>query len=141
MWLCRNQPAISELSSIRLLQKLLFHKNPVDTDQVNIHTQQVALEIFQDLQRANQTKNSTLVLVYLPMEEDYSGEGSEQWRQFLKTEAAKHNLLYIDLIDEFRELSPETIEKIFIAEGAMDFDGASGHYTEKGNAYIAETFI
>ena len=137
VWLNRNQSIISNLSSIRLLQKLLFQKTPVKSNKSDNQTRQVALKIFQDMQQVNQTKNSVLVLVYLPTKGDYIGNASEPWRQFLHTEAAKHNLLYIDLVGEFKELPSETIKNMFIAKGVMNYQGAAGHYTEEGNAYIA----
>jgi hypothetical protein len=79
------------------------------------------------------------VLVYLPTKYDYIGNASEIWRQFLHTETVRQNLLFIDLIDEFRKLPPQTIENLFIAPGDIDFQYAAGHYTEEGNEFIART--
>ena len=74
----------------------------------------------------NKAKNSTLVIVYLPMKADYMGKRAEEWRQFLHSEAMSREFIFIDLIEEFRKYPPQEVESLF-----------AGHYSEKGNAYIA----
>jgi len=137
-WINRHRPTINELNSIKILRRFFFQQPPVTTGQDDYPTQAVVSEIFQDLHRLHQATNSVLVAVYLPTKEDYGGNRSAPWQQFLQAETTKQDLLFIDLIDEFRKLPPQTIESLFIPRGAVDFEGSAGHYTEKGNTYIAQ---
>ncbi len=129
---------IRKLYLINHLNRLFFQKNTTNTNQDDNQIKKVVLKVFQDLQQVNQLKHSTLVLVYLPTMGDYKGSGSEPWRQFILTEAKKNNFLYIDLIDEFRKLPPQTVKNYFITEEFNKFPGGAGHYTEEGNAFIAK---
>jgi len=126
------QEAIKNLSSVRLLTSILsrvgaFSAFEREDKKTNQRIQEVALKIFQDLQRINQAKKSTLVLVLLPAEVDYMTKYSEYWREFLYNETAKNGWLFIDLIEEIRNYPPQEVGTLF-----------KGHYSEKGNAYIAE---
>ena len=80
-----------------------------------------------------------MVLVYLPTREDFTEDTSESWRQLLDAEAEKNNWLFVDLIEEFRKLPPQQVGDLFISEDIADYYGAAGHYTEKGNRFIADT--
>lgn len=123
--------ALQELSVVRL-SRFLFSEEDVSAAEIqNKQTQAIILRIFEDLQQINQTKNSIFVLVYLPAGPmDYYGQQAEteQWRSFLRAEAATRGWIFIDLVDELRKLPAEEIDTIF-----------RGHYSEIGNAYIAET--
>ena len=126
------QNAIKNLSSVRLLTAIFsrvgaFSAFERENKKTNQQIQEVALKIFQDLQRINQAKKSTLVLVLLPGEVDYMTKYSEYWREFLYRETAKNGWLFIDLIEEFRNYPPQEVGTLF-----------NVHYSEKGNAYIAE---
>ncbi len=134
-WLNHSLRTLNGLDSIRLSQELAYRENPAA--RVNDQSHQVVRAILADLHRLNQSNHSILVLVYLPIEQDYMQDTSEPWRQFLRVEAAKNDLIYIDLVDEFRQLSPQDVSDLFIAEGVIEHYGGAGHYSEYGNAYIA----
>ncbi len=78
------------------------------------------------LAELNHEKDSTLVLVHLPVSSDVTGTQSEPWRQFLRAQALSHDWSLIDVIGEFRGYPPQEVRSLF-----------RGHYTEKGNAYVA----
>lgn len=130
---------IKNLQSTMLLQKLFSEKHvaaSTENKKTDNTLREVVLKVFADLHQTNQQKGSSLVLVYLP-NESYGYEQTKAWRQFLHEEAAKNNLLLIDLYDEFLKLPHPEVERFFIHKN--DFDpNAAGHYTEEGNAYIAE---
>ena len=128
--------SLNGLASIRLSQELFYQGGP-GFPALNHQAQEVALGILEDLHQTNQAKHSNLVLVYLPTIDDYTENTSDSWRQLLSAEAAKRNWLYIDLIDEFRKVPPQKIGTLFISEAATEYYGAAGHYSEEGNAYIA----
>jgi hypothetical protein len=138
-WLTHVVNGIGDLSSVKLLAKLrqaIFtaSETEVSTDQIN----DIVIKVFEELYRINRRKNSILVLVYLPTMDDYTGNGSDIWRRFIDTHVANDKIVYIDLIENFKKVPPQDIKKMFIAPGVLDYYYAAGHYTEEGNAYIAE---
>jgi hypothetical protein len=140
VWYNRNRSTISQLSSMKLLNLLFFAQDPILTstslmDQGS--AREITARIFQDLDRINRAQGSMLVLVYLPTQGDYDQGGSDSWRTFVRSEAEKSGLNYVDLVDEIRTLPADSIEALFIGAQEVEFQGAVGHYTEQGNAYIA----
>jgi len=138
VWLNHKRLIIANLSSIRILNALFYktfwRKVMPDDNQ----TKELALRIFQDLIEINENKNIITVFVYLPLDQDYKNNVSDPWRQFLHAEAVKHNLLFIDLVDEIRKLPPQNIDHLFIKEGLINYSYAIGHYTNEGNLFIAK---
>lgn len=138
-WLTRYRGTLNTLRSVQLLRTMFFTKPALDEvlDEREQATTLLASKVWQDLQRLNTQKGSLLVLVHLPEQEEYQPRfETERWRTNVKL-AAKHNgIAYIDLIEEFRHLPPDAIDSLFIPAGVIDFPGAVGHYTVKGNAYI-----
>ena len=136
-WLIHALRSLNNLRSIRLSQELVYRGNSAST--TNTPNREVVLKIIEDLYQTNQAKGSTMVLVYLPTREDFTEDTSESWRQLLDAEAEKNNWLFVDLIEEFRKLPPQQVGDLFISEDIADYYGAAGHYTEKGNRFIADT--
>ncbi len=94
-----------------------------------VQTPVITIKIFEELAEINQSKNSKLVVVYLPTRSDYDTNASDHWRQYIQTELQKRNIIYIDLIAEFRQKMPnEQVEGAFLA--------GDGHYSVSGNEFI-----
>ena len=93
---------------------------------------ETVLKVFESLQKVNKEKDSTLILVYLPSDEDYIYYQPETnlWREWLKIETAKRKILYIDLYDDFLKMS--------FAEAVTLFNARDRHYSNKGNKFVAE---
>ena len=104
----------------------------------NQETSVVVSYMLDDLLAMNRAKNSVLVLAYLPTREESGGDLGTSWRKFLAEYARQRGVLYFDLADDFHRLSPQQLDQFFIAPGAIDFPGAAGHYTEAGNAFVAD---
>jgi hypothetical protein len=142
--LARAADALSNLNVTHLLRRLLkldIAAAVTETQKErNQETAWVASYMLDDLLATNRAKNSVLVLAYLPTREESGGDLGASWRKFLAAYAQQHGLLFLDLADDFHRLPPETLDKFFIARGALDFPGAAGHYTEAGNAFIADLF-
>ncbi|MDY7003946.1 MAG: hypothetical protein SWX82_08295 [Cyanobacteriota bacterium] len=120
---------IQELRFLNLWQILFPRKLESDNKYV-VQTPAIAIKIFEELAKINQDKNSKLVVVYLPIYSDYYLNESSFWRQYLKTELEKRNIIYIDLIAEFRKRMPnEEVESAFL--------GGNGHYSVSGNEFFA----
>lgn len=97
----------------------------------------LALKVFEALHEANARGGSALVLVYLPVRDDYDRDSSGPWRAWLSAEARKRGLTLVDLVEPFRQLPRGGVDALFIPRGAIDYAYAAGHYSVKGNEYIA----
>jgi len=139
VWLKHKRLLVANLSSIRILNKLFYKTFWGGVKQNDKQIRELSLKIFQDLTTMNQHKNIITVFVYLPIKNDYKNNESDPWRQFLHAEAAQHNLLFIDLVDELRKLPPQYIDRLFIKKGSIHYAFAAGHYTDAGNLFIAQT--
>ena|SRR5271157_1208642 len=98
----------------------------------------VLLYMLDELLATNRAKNSVLVLAYLPTRVESGGDLGSPWGKVLAEYARQRGILYFDLADDFHRLSPQQLDQFFIAKGAIDFPGGVGHYTEAGNAFIAD---
>lgn len=139
--LVRAENALSNLNLTRLLRGVFrLGSTPVlaPSKEHNQETATVVAHMLDDLQETNVAKQSVLVLVYLPTQEDLPPRSGPSWRGYLAEYAQEHGLSYFDLVDDFRKLPPAQQDKLFIAPGQVDFPGAAGHYSEAGNAFVAE---
>jgi hypothetical protein len=139
--LVRAENALSNLSVTRLLRSALKLDSASPTAAARQSNQEiawVAAYMLDDLLATNRAKNSELVLAYLPTQEDLSRPGQASWSRFLAEYARQHGLVFLDFADDFRRLSPEQRDKLFIGRAAVEFPGAAGHYTEEGNAFVAD---
>ena len=54
-------------------------------------------------------------------------------------ESLPEGIIFIDLVDEFKDLPPDKLAEMFIQEEQVkDYSGTAGHYTIKGNQYVAD---
>ena len=126
-------PILKDLNSLKLLERLVRLAG-VDSESENEpsaidQTRAVVSGIFEDLHETNQSKESLLVLVFLPAEEDYMGvDDTEEWRRFVRAEAESQGIQFVDLVEEMRKLPPRQIRGLF---------GGHAHYSNVGNAFIA----
>lgn len=143
-WLTQNGQAISELRSIQLLGQLFqrpAQANALQNQERNaVPPELVAAKILEDLQRINKAQATVLILVYLPTLGDalqpYPVD-TETWRQHASLAAKEAHIPFIDLVDDFRALTPDQLYPLFIQEGELDYPGAAGHYSVQGNELIA----
>jgi hypothetical protein len=139
--LLRVQNAVLNLSITRLLRRMLG-LNTVEVTETqkerNRETAEVLLPMLDDLRETNRARNSVLVLAYLPTREEYAADSGASWRKFLAGYAQQHGVLFVDLAEDFRRLPLGELGKLFIGTGEVNFPGAAGHYTEAGNAFVAD---
>ena len=138
----RADNAFSNLSITRLLHRTFkFGSAPfgaaAPSSGHDQDTARILSAILGDLHAINRAKNSVLVVVYLPTREELGVDAGAAWRKFLAEYARQHQILYVDLMDDFRHLRPAELDKLFIGSGDPDFLGAEGHYTEVGNEFVA----
>lgn len=134
------QSAFNELRSVQLLGRLFFRpapgEPPIDEPQI----QEVAYRVLEEMQRLSRERGSRLVLVYLPTYGSYTPTIKEDTRRrYVAQGAAEKKIIFIDLVEQFRQIpDEEEVRQFFIPPGEIDFPGAAGHYSNKGNQYIAQ---
>ncbi|HID53778.1 MAG TPA: hypothetical protein EYP41_17300 [Anaerolineae bacterium] len=139
-WLTRNGRTLQQLRTVQFLQSQRpLPEAEEDYRLDSAQAQEVVALILADLQKISRENGVILVIVYLPTREDYYGEVTDSWRELAQEETARQGILFIDLMPDFQALPPDEVEKLFISEGALvEFYGATGHYTEAGNALVAQ---
>lgn len=140
-WLTDNISAIEKINLLKVLRKLLFGRKPyspeADYALSEAEMKDILPAIFKNLNQINRSRNSLCILLYLPEKGDYDNKGIRPWIDFLRNEALKNGVYFIDLTDEFQKLHFREIDELFFPPGAIDYAGAANHYTVKGNQYIA----
>lgn len=140
-WLTQNREAIDDLKSTQLLRTFFIAEaETTSSDQPaseESSPELVAAKILEDLIKLNQAQNSQLVLVYLPGQ-NFTGDDLKHWRQVIHTVAEQQGVPLLDLVETFKDLPAEEITSLFIQKGEIDYQGAAGHYTSKGNQYVAD---
>ena len=99
-------------------------------------TRNVARALMRDMAVRDSAIGAKLVVVYLPTIDDFKGKASDSWRQSVRDAAAQDGYQYVDLVEELRRLSPDSVDGMFIPRGQLAFRGAAGHYTEAGNVWV-----
>jgi len=80
----------------------------------------------------NRAKQSVLVLVFLPTQED-GKNGAAEWRRRVRELSERQHIALVDLVTDFERLPPDSTEGMFLQEGE-----AAGHYTTVGNEWVAD---
>lgn len=137
-WLVRLQMAAAELRTLALVEKIQRRTSTAAgpaAPQLNQPTLDVALKVFTTLEESHRAKNRSLVLVYLPTKSDYAYQDhtTEVLRRWLRVEAEKRGLFFVDLVEEFRRLPSDAIDAMFIP--------GHWHYTASGNEWAARALF
>lgn len=94
-----------------------------------------AMAVFEDLRRLAASKGAALVLVYLPRKTDYD---ADIWlRKLLSQELARLGFDYLDMTTSIKDLPNPEVQTLFLSESEVNIPGAAGHYSVKGNAFMA----
>jgi len=94
--------------------------------------------VFADLARVNRAKGSVLVVMFLPTPGDSIGGASDPWRRWLRSASERRGFVFVDLVDDFRALPRDSIPWLFYKPPPPRPGGASGHYGELGNQWVAD---
>jgi hypothetical protein len=103
-------------------------------DRFDESTWTVAAKIFESLHAMSRERQRTLVVLYLPTEDDYGTAESDRWRDRLQAEATALGFVFVDLVPEFRELPPRTMRSMLIPAGSA----GTGHYSNAGHEWVAD---
>ncbi len=94
--------------------------------------------VFDSLKKLNDTKKSRLLLVHLPTQREYRDTSNDGFGEFLRSEAGKRGILYLNLVKELRRVPPSEVTKLFFQKDIKGFFGSKGHLTVAGNTFVAE---
>jgi hypothetical protein len=97
----------------------------------------VVASVFQSLSDLHRQRGSVLALVYLPMRPDYAENQADAWRRFVREQAERDQVAFIDLVDDLRTVPPKEIDGYFIKPGDSPYGRGAGHYSVQGNDFIA----
>jgi len=111
---------------------------PPDPATADSLTWLVADRVFADLARVNRAKGSVLVVMFLPTPGDSIGGASDPWRRWLRSASERRGFVFVDLVDDFRALPRDSIPWLFYKPPPPRPGGASGHYGELGNEWVAD---
>lgn len=101
-------------------------------------TRAVMAQLLNDLATRHRNKGTTLALVYLPVEFDYTDKSSDKWRSALSDMASSTGVVFVDLIPEMRRLSRDEVARLFIHEVEVEGMLGKGHFNDEGNRWAAE---
>jgi hypothetical protein len=127
--------AIGNLNIVRLFQRVFSRDAAPQGDAITPSRDRgpgrIATGIFDHLARVNLEKKSQLVLVYLPGPGDYrSNDATTAWRAFVKAEASRLGVGYIDVVEAIRKVLPTEVNDLF---------APNLHYSVRGNEFVATT--
>lgn len=132
-WRGSHAHAIGNLNIVNLAGRL-FGSPPPSEQEVAAKdqaTQKIVSRMFANLANTNRQKNSRLVLVYLPGPSDYRiNESTAAWREFVRGEASRLGVGYVDMVAELKKLQPDDAVKLF---------APNLHYSVSGNEFVATT--
>ncbi|MBI5575787.1 MAG: hypothetical protein HY896_05430 [Deltaproteobacteria bacterium] len=140
VWLKGNLWRLNRLNSVRLAGVLLGKgggKAEAIPPPARRKTREVVSEMMDELRRLNEKSGSVLALVFLPTKSS-DDEATRTWREYLREETKRKGIVYFDLHEEFLKMPYSTADTLFIKERDAKFSYAAGHYTEEGNARVAE---
>ena len=138
-WLTRSADAIAQLRTSELIRRVAKRFRPAKTTNIPASDSliwEIAAKVFAELNSINRAKNSVLVLVFLPTKGD-RGEGAEAWRRRVHELSEREHIALADLIGDFQQVHADSVDRLFIPAGTIEFIGAEGHYTALGNAWVA----
>jgi hypothetical protein len=137
-WIVRHARLFESLRFVQLAQPAMQALFPDERPQLSAgELSELAMRVFEELQRLADANGASLVLVYLPTRDAEDGAG-DVWRRRIAREARQRGLVFVDLVEEQRALPQGATANLYIPRGAFEFPGADGHFNEKGHTWIAQ---
>ena len=142
-WFTANADAIGALRITEIGQaasKRLFgnSKSKDEKDTVFGKATVVMPKLLADLKRLNEQRGSQLVLVYLPSTYDLKSGAPRKWSAFLEEQSRALGVTFIDLYPQFRAMTSDSLQKLFLRAEDLEFKAAAGHLNRGGNDLVAE---
>lgn len=128
----RYLASLEKMSLVRFLHALQGRVSEPEAPKLEVSRARLVFsKMFQELVSFDRARGVRTVFIFLPRADDFEGE--PYWRDFVRNEARKLELPYIDLVEKLRELPAERVESFFLP--------TDRHYTEAGNTWAAAQII
>lgn len=144
-WLVTRLPALQGLRLVKfaggLYEQFVPSEESLASRPPTEEAAQLAGAIFAALADRAREAGATLVLVYLPTQDDFERQPlTDAWREIVAEEAKRLSIAHVDLVEPARE-RPGTVRRLFIARKQLRFAEGAGHYTEAGNDVVAHMLL
>jgi hypothetical protein len=136
-WIATLANQARSLRSFELLQRLHLARAEAPTPR-NVALLGLALAVLRDLARKDSAAGIELLVVHLPTRSDFNSLTADLWLQQAREAARRGAFRFVDLIEPFRRLPLDSVERMFIKPGEIPFAGAAGHFNIAGNAWVAK---
>ena len=93
--------------------------------------------VVDDLVRVNDAKGSTLVVVHLPVFQEYWTSEADPWRERMRGAAAGGAFVFVDLVEALRRFPADSAGQMFIGFDIPGYAEGFGHLSVAGNAWVA----
>ncbi len=133
-----HEKSMMKLATVRLFRT--FGKK-AGRDAVFLGSEEAPLVVAITTAMADLTRErgARFIAVMLPTLEDYYDHTNyENMRSFVEAVGKEKGFEVIDVGSSLFDIKKSDIDAYFIAEGAVPYFGAAGHYSEKGNAFVAQ---
>jgi len=142
-WLAQNAHFAGELRSIQMLRGVArrFGTGAPAARATNADIPALAAAVFAKLAKLHRDAGRRLVLVYLPMQEERSDDSTAKLRAFVAGEAQRQGVPFLDGVTALRTVAQDDIPALFLAEASTHFPSAAGHYTLRGNRWMAQWLL
>jgi hypothetical protein len=139
-WLARRRAlhgeTVARLNIVRLARRLLRlddeSRAAERAERARLADQRlhgIVARIFDELRRTNEAKDSRLVLVFLPGAWDYRPDPTtDAWREFVRRESARQGIVFLDLVEEIRQVPPTEVDRLY---------APNAHFSVAGNEWAA----
>jgi hypothetical protein len=97
--------------------------------------------IFRELVQMNKESGSAIVLVYLPIADEYLPGVRDVRRARLQKSMQKLGVPFVDLTNDLRKIERDSLPWMFITPNTIPVAGITGHYTASGHQWIANTLV
>jgi hypothetical protein len=142
-WLAQNAHFADELRSVEILRGVArrFGAAPPAARATNADIPQLAAAVFAELAKLHRDAGRRLVLVYLPMQEEHRDDATAKLRAFIAGEAQRQGVPFLDGVTALREIAADGVPALFLADALTTYPAAAGHYTVRGNRWIAQWML
>jgi hypothetical protein len=125
----------------RIVRRLSPPPSPPTRGSASDPLRPVVEGVFESLRQLADRNGSLLVLVYLPTRSEREASAPSPWRSFVHDVAARLGIPLVDLTPDLAAVADGTAPGFFIRSGELQFFGAEGHYSARGNRFVAEALL
>lgn len=133
-----HQQSLKTLATTRLLTSFV-KKTALNEEFLAPNQLPLLTALLTSMSDLTKERGSQFIAVLLPTLDDYHDQANyRKMRTFVEGVGSVAGFRVIDVGSTLFAIGRDDIDSHFIAEGAVPYFGATGHYTETGNALVAQ---